>query len=400
MKKKTLLLLYLLLSLILIGCTTTDPIESKPTYSIDMFGLDLVETIDTFQLSDLVIVEKDGESVNRIPVDKSMISDEDYQKTKTPGDHKITITYKEYETYVYITLGDSENNKPKYSIDMLGLDLEETTDTFELSDIVIVETIGTTVNRIPLDKSMISDEDYQKTKTPGDHKITIKYKNYETYIYISLLKGEANLEFPEELKAYYNNAFDKEGVELKIALRTIISNVKHVETYGELRQDLAKTDRDPNNPNNIILMYTGKSVSGTWDGGNTWNREHVWPKSLGWFGESGAGADLHHLKPTDPHENSSRGNKKYGTTASYYEPRDEVKGDAARIIFYLMVRYKEADNYTFKSVAESQELLMQWHVLDPVDDFEKNRNEVAYSIQGNRNPFIDYPEYANMIWGN
>ena len=126
----------------------------------------------------------------------------------------------------------------------------------------------------------------------------------------------------------------------------------------------------------------------------------MWPQSLGWFSTSDAGADLHHIRPTNPSENSSRGNKKYGTSTSsgYYEPRDEVKGDIARIIFYLMVRYQEADIYTFKSVAESKELLLEWNTMDPVDAFEMNRNEVAYSIQGNRNPFIDHPECAELIW--
>ena len=89
-------------------------------------------------------------------------------------------------------------------------------------------------------------------------------------------------------------------------------------------------------------MYTGKSVSAKWDSGNTWNREHVWAKSLGWFKNEGAGADLHHIKPTNPSVNSSRGNKKFGSTtnSSYYEPRDEVKGDIARIIFVIT-------NFTF-----------------------------------------------------
>lgn len=64
-----------------------------------------------------------------------------------------------------------------------------------------------------------------------------------------------------------------------------------------------------------------------------------------------------------------------------------------------MVRYKEADYYTFNTVAESKELLLSWNIMDPVDEFEMKRNELIYSIQGNRNPFVDNPECAEMIWG-
>jgi hypothetical protein len=163
-------------------------------------------------------------------------------------------------------------------------------------------------------------------------------------------------------------------------------------------------------------------VPSVWDGGNTWNREHVWPKSLGWFDETGAGADIHHIRPTDNNANSSRGNKPYGevehsdsnkkttnisgfgavhygyATKDYFEPLDQVKGDIARIIFYLMVRYEEADNYTFSTIAQSKEMLLRWNEQDPVDDFERYRNEQGYLIQGNRNPFIDHPEFIIMIY--
>ena len=97
--------------------------------------------------------------------------------------------------------------------------------------------------------------------------------------------------------------------------------------------------------------------------------------------------------------NSSRGNKKFGTGTSYYTPKDEYKGDVARIIFYLMTRYSESDNYSFKSIAQSQELLVEWNKLDPVSPHEQHRNDYIYTIQGNRNPFIDYPEFVDAIWG-
>ena len=136
-----------------------------------------------------------------------------------------------------------------------------------------------------------------------------------------------------------------------------------------------------------------------------WNREHVWPRSIGWFQYSGAGSDLHHIRPCNSSVNSSRGNKKFGESSGYYNPINingsgkDYRGDSARIIFYMMVRYTEADSYSFTSIAESLELLLKWNELDPVDDLERARNEAVYKIQGNRNPFIDNEGYAEAIWG-
>lgn len=155
----------------------------------------------------------------------------------------------------------------------------------------------------------------------------------------------------------------------------------------------------------MILFYTGVSVSKT-DDMDIWNREHVWAQSLtnGWFGESGAGADAHHIRPCNPSVNTSRGNKIFGEsiTNSTYYPGDEFKGDVARIIFYMMVRYAEeveSHNLSFTSIATSLELLLKWNEEDPVSDNEIIRNNYVYEVQGNRNPFIDNSDYANMIWG-
>ena len=95
------------------------------------------------------------------------------------------------------------------------------------------------------------------------------------------------------------------------------------------------------------MIYTGASVSGVWDGGVTWNREHVWPQSL--LGEDAVNevvnmaSDLQNLKPANPSINTSRGNKYYDltTTADSFVPRDEVKGDIARILLYMMVMYSD-----------------------------------------------------------
>lgn len=217
------------------------------------------------------------------------------------------------------------------------------------------------------------------------------------------------------LEPYYSDAANLTGSGLKKALRTIISTGISATTYDNLKTKLGYTDADPNNPNNILLLFSHASVKGTWDGAVTWNREHVWPQSKGWFKTSGAGADIQHIRPEDPTVNSIHGNLPYGEvpngkvvtykgatvahyTSSYFEPLDEFKGDIARIIFYLLVRYAESDSYNITAVAQSMEMLLRWHEADPVDDFEILRNERSYSVQKNRNPFIDHPEFASMIW--
>lgn len=190
------------------------------------------------------------------------------------------------------------------------------------------------------------------------------------------------------------------GNQMKRAIRAIISQVTHVETYDELRQDLAKTDPG-DKPGTVRLFYSGEEVNSKWDSGNTWNREHVWPKSRGWYKNGGAGADIHHIRPDSPSGNSSRGNTKFGEGASYYCPPDEVKGDIARIIFYMLTRYSETDTaYPVTNVAQSMDILLKWNRLDPVDKYETVRNNEAYAIQGNRNPFIDCPALAESIWGS
>lgn len=204
---------------------------------------------------------------------------------------------------------------------------------------------------------------------------------------------------PIELSAYYKSVEGLTGTALKKGLRTLITSThKKVTSYADCKTYLQNADQDPNNSSNMLLFYTAESIKKT-SNMNIWNREHVWAQSLGWFKTSGAGADLHHIRPCDPGVNSSRGNKKFGVGTSYYTPKDEYKGDVARIIFYLMTRYSESDNYSFKSIAQSQELLISWNKLDPVSPHEKHRNDYIYTIQGNRNPFIDYPEFADAIWG-
>lgn len=175
---------------------------------------------------------------------------------------------------------------------------------------------------------------------------------------------------------------------------------------------LQVTDRNPNNSSQLIEFYTGAAYTAAWDSGKTWNKEHVWPQSLlsssAEPGVINTASDLHNLKPANPAINTSRSNKWYGpvnSTESYYPSRTAIHGDIARILFYMDIRYDGLSlvNLTGNQKPNTYQMgdlatLLLWHIQDPVDNFERNRNEVLFGYQGNRNPFIDYPELVSIIY--
>lgn len=222
---------------------------------------------------------------------------------------------------------------------------------------------------------------------------------------------------------YYKDAIGKEGLALKAALHEIIDDNTQL-SYDQAWEALRETDEDPNNKNNVILFYSGVSRSKNANGGNVgqWNREHTWAKSHGNFGTTkGPGTDIHHLRPTDVQVNSSRGNLDFDNGGSpinncneckrasnSFEPPNNVKGDVARILFYMATRYEKGDKVDLElneklgngSAPYHGKLstLLKWNEQDPVDEFERNRNNVIQKWQGNRNPFIDHPEWVTSIW--
>ncbi|MEV4280145.1 endonuclease [Actinoplanes xinjiangensis] len=226
---------------------------------------------------------------------------------------------------------------------------------------------------------------------------------------------------------YYAAALGKSGPSLRSALHTITSTGVTKLSYDGVWEALKVTDQDPSNPSNVRLFYSGISRSKTLNGGSSgnWNREHVWPQSHGNFGTSaGPGTDLHHLRPEDVTVNALRGNLDFdnggsavsGASGNYadsdsWEPRTAVKGDVARMLFYMAVRYEgddsfanlEVNNVTGNgSVPYTGKLstLIAWHQADPPDSAEKSRNQLIYSTyQRNRNPFIDHPEWVASIFG-
>lgn len=205
------------------------------------------------------------------------------------------------------------------------------------------------------------------------------------------------------------------GSTLETALTNLITTTHTTNiSYSTAFQLLKDANEDAANTSNVILIYNGVSdpKTNSYGGGGTgtastgWTREHIFPKSLANpnLGTTGPGADAHNLAPCTNSINGARGNKMYeagsGTygsvsTTGWY-PGDDWRGDVARAIFYMEVRYGSQCDIT--NVA-SLSLLLQWNAADPVSALEDQRNDEIYSVQGNRNPFIDNPIFATRIWG-
>jgi serine protease len=231
-------------------------------------------------------------------------------------------------------------------------------------------------------------------------------------------------------EAYYADAIGQTGNNLLSALAEAAARNHNRMTYSQVWSALKYTDEDPANSNNVILIYTGRSQAKTFNASgnndpNAWNREHCWPKSHG-FPSSGdwAYTDIHHLRPADASVNSTRSNKDYdnggsaiseapgnSTDSDSFEPRNAMKGDIARMMFYMHVRYNGGDNtgtddlalvnYTGTSNANLGKLctLVSWHDQDPVSAEEIARHARIVERQGNRNPFVDYPAWVDEVFG-
>lgn len=240
-------------------------------------------------------------------------------------------------------------------------------------------------------------------------------------------------------QGYYDNASGKFGIALQQALHDIIDNHNSV-TYSALWTHFEETDKKTNGK--VWDMYSdipggtppyeftfGSDQCGNYGGeGDCYNREHSWPKS--WFGGEilPMYTDMYHLVPTDGYVNNKRDNYPFGEvgTASWtsqngskvgssvtpgysgvvFEPRDEYKGDFARSYFYMATRYFNEDSgwpgsdmtigSQFKTWAKN--MLLLWAAQDSVSAKEIERNNKVYTIQHNRNPYIDHPEFANAVW--
>lgn len=243
--------------------------------------------------------------------------------------------------------------------------------------------------------------------------------------------------YAEIPSGYYDDAEGKSGKDLKTALHNIIKGHRKL-NYSNMPTYFRTTDWINGH---YWDMYANAEHS-TWNA-NHLNREHCMPKS--WWSASPentiAYSDLHNLYPSDYSTNTQKSNYPLGTTkgetlnngvskvgkntfsgynGEVFEPADEYKGDFARTYMYMTTCYEnyssdgsdgrwrdsrmlivygsESVYPTFNSYA--MDLLMKWHREDPVSEKETNRNNAAYEWQENRNPFIDNPEFAELIWGD
>lgn len=258
-----------------------------------------------------------------------------------------------------------------------------------------------------------------------------------------------------EPAGYYNLAAGKTCADLKTALKTIVSNMSP-KSYNALLTQYTKTDVKPNengtglqiwdvysdNPTGLDpYSYTPGNTCGNYSNeGDCYNREHSFPQN--WFGggtSAGPGTDYHHVFPTDGKVNGARANYIYGevATASFtslngskrgtsaiagfttevFEPLDSFKGDLARAFLYMVTRYENnipawavisgsngqdaLSPNTYPSVdIPYLQVMLKWHHLDPVSAKELTRNNGAYVFQNNRNPYVDHPDFADLVWNN
>lgn len=239
--------------------------------------------------------------------------------------------------------------------------------------------------------------------------------------------------------SYYNSVDGLEGSDLLRGLHNLMLDTHDTYvSYSSLTNTLKRSDPGSSS-SEAKCFYSGKSTS-------KFSREHVWAQSLSGsssssstnlYGETHGGSDIHHIRPVISSYNSLRSNAAFGyvygpksgmktvshingddnyLTGSVFEPVDEIKGDVARIVMYMYMHYSssimnDGSKYSYLGAMniyyimgpnykeDCFKLLREWNALDPVDDYERNRNEVGYSYQGNRNPFVDHPSYADKIWG-
>lgn len=210
----------------------------------------------------------------------------------------------------------------------------------------------------------------------------------------------------------YYKTFDSSltGDLLRTEIRQKTSPKKRF-SYGDTSNCLRYTDEDVENQGRILGIYDSKNFANAWDGGKTWNKEHVWPQSrmegVTNF-SSTAKSDMHNLRACTPNVNSSRGNDGYDNSSSgnYYFPniKGDWRGDVARCVFYMYCQFPQlklsdsvpgtGDGFTMGKVS----VLKERNKLDPVSDFERPKNLKVSMYQGNRNIFVDYPKLVDKLF--
>ena len=247
---------------------------------------------------------------------------------------------------------------------------------------------------------------------------------------------------------YYASAAGLTGSALKSTLHNLIDGhtvVPYTSAATDVWDALQVLDEDPANTANVLLVYNGVSISKADTNGNgntgtsaSWEREHLWPKSYGVLDTGADTSDLFNLRACRRSVNSSRNNRIYGLAnathptdpaiappncpgclydfnegqGGLWTPRPSERGDLARAMFYMAVRYDGSDSGTVdlelgdvpivaKGVFSILSTLLEWSAADPLSEEERRRNHLIFALfQGNRNPFIDHPENITSIFGS
>lgn len=226
-----------------------------------------------------------------------------------------------------------------------------------------------------------------------------------------------------DLDRYYSTAQGKQGAELLRALHLIV-RTGHVDRgYAQARDELFGDVADLDGDDKVEDLFTGETRGPITDRKNAFdkgfNTEHTWPQSKGATGI--AQSDLHHLHPADSRTNEKRGSHPYGDVVTtewaigegvrqaklgvdalgetVFEPRADVKGDIARGLLYFYTRYAQSrtNDFTLENFRHELPTLLQWNKADPVTDAERQRNDAVQKVQGNRNPYVDHPEYIDAV---
>ena len=320
-----------------------------------------------------------------------------------------------------VTINVADNGNPEAADDSYstGINTPINITNYLENDVVIDNAIVESINTTNTSGTVTLNNDQTITYTPLNN-----FKGDDTFTY-TLCDNDATpscstatitisvvnpipFNIPSELVDYYNGVsfVEDETANFNSLRNLVVQSHTNILSYGARHNYLYNADEDLNNTANVILMYSSESRDEReYSSGNnthqpqTFNTEHVYPQSR--LTADDAVTDLHHLRSCDAAINSDRSNYPFIDGTGTYKregnkwfPGDEWKGDIARMVFYLNIRYGE----TFDKVG-SMDLFLKWNKEDPVSDFEKQRNNVIYDVQGNRNPFIDNPYLVTITWG-
>ena len=266
------------------------------------------------------------------------------------------------------------------------------------------------------------------SKTGYTQTSDVKYNYSGNYVYNWGYRGETVTFLSPMAVSFYTSNYDYDILSQKSggtslsessaansalydALQNLMSSKQTYQTSYNATKDLFMYTDCQGGGGKISSFYSGMEIGPSWDG--RWNREHCWPNSKGDASGNGEN-DIMMLRPTSTSENSSRGNKAYGEGSGYYNPNNEsngtydLRGDVARIVLYTYVRW-DCTNTGSKynpngitgtdGVIQSITVLLKWIEEDPVDTWELGRNDAVQAITGTRNVFVDYPEYAFLLFG-